>query len=354
MKHLNLFVPLMALTLLGAGCFGGSSKPTAPDGGVYKTSDAGTTWQAVNTLDRGTSISTINTVNTLSSAVDPQDPATIYVGTTENGLLYTHNGGQSWQQAAGLSTGRVSGVVVSTKDKCVVMAITGNRVFKTDNCLRDWNLVYTDTRSSITFTALAMDWYNPDTVYLGTSDGDILRSDNQGGSWRVSDRLAGQRINQIVIDGRDSRIVYAATNSGILKTINGGTTAWDRIVKQLQTFDGARRVTGIMLDPTAANTVYITSKYGVLRSDNGGETWVALKLPTQAGSVDIRALTMMTKPTKTLMYATDAALVTSADSGETWTTKKKPSSRSAAFLLPVMHANISSTVVYFGTIQLQK
>ncbi|MEI7511942.1 MAG: hypothetical protein WCK01_00575 [Candidatus Uhrbacteria bacterium] len=332
-KSLFLVVPLTALVLLGQGC--GAAKPAAgPDGGIFRTVDAGDTWNQLKVINIGPKQASIAAMGIVTMAVDPQDGKTLYAGTVENGVIYTVDDGASWAQApAPLNTGRIQAVAVDAKDKCTVYATMLNQIMKTTTCSRDWTRVYFDPRTDKSFTALAVDWYNSDIVYAGTNDGDILRSDNAGVSWRVVVRLNAIRMNQIVLDPRDSRTVYAATaGSGLLKTVDGGQN-WVNIRSEFDGFDGSKRVNYMALDPSNAGRIFTVSKYGLLLSDDAGVTWTALSLPTPPGSVDVKAFAIDPKDPKHLVYATTAAVIWSTDSGQTWTTKKLPSSRGAAVLI---------------------
>ena len=123
-------LPVLSLIFLGQGCFGGKSTATGPDGGVWKTTDRGQTWVNKRALVQGAKVTTgAANVAVLAMAFDPQDSATIYLGTTENGLVYSIDGGDSWQLARGLSAGRINVVAVDPKNKCVVYATRANEIF---------------------------------------------------------------------------------------------------------------------------------------------------------------------------------------------------------------------------------
>ncbi len=326
--------PLAVLTLFGAGCFGGgSSTSTGLDGGVYHTRTAGVTWQQMRILNLGTKLGSIADVGAVALAVDPQDANALYTGTSENGLIYSLDNGESWMQAKGFSGGRINAVVVDPKNKCVVYAARGNQIHKTTNCLRDWNQVYFDGRSNVVFTTLAIDWFNPNTIYAGTSDGDVFRTSDGGATWQRVYRLDGTRITDTVMDPHDSRVLYAGTDGGgIVKTADAGAT-WTQIDKPLREFEGARRVKHLAIDPLRKDVVYAASKYGILRTIDGGVTWMPLTLPTPPGSVDIQALVIHPTDANTLVYATNASIVWSLDAGKTWSPKKLPTLRGVSSLL---------------------
>lgn len=319
------------VVLLGQGCT--TSQTTGLDGGVFRTSDQGTTWKQVKTVNLGAKFGSLANVGTVTLAVDPQDPLAIYLGTTENGLMYSLDSGESWMPAKGLTAGKINAIVVDPKDKCTVYAARANAIFKTNNCSRDWNQVFFDPRTDKIFTALAADWFNSRVFYAGSSDGDIFRSDDGGNSWRAINRVEGIRINNIVLDPRDSRIIYVATaGSGILKSVDSGNN-WTRIIQPFQDYENARRPSLVVLDPLAAGVVYNVSKYGLLKSEDGGATWKPLTLPTPPGSVNLKSFLIHPKNSKVLVYATDTSIVWSLDGGTTWKPQKLPTSRGTACMI---------------------
>lgn len=327
-RSLALALPLGLLALLGAGCLGSAPPPTGPDGGMYVTRDYGTKWDQLKILNLGTKLGSIADVGTVSYAFDPQDPAAMYVGTTENGVIFSLNGGQSWELAKGLSTGKVNAITVDAKDKCTVYVARSNQIHKTTTCGREWGEVYAHAKPDTGITALVSDWFNPKILYAGTSEGDILRSDDGALTWRVLRRVDGARINSLALDPKDSRVMYVATQgAGVLKTVDGGANWVEYNRQQFQDYNNARSPHAVIVDPQVADRVYHLSRYGILRSNDGGLSWQALQLPTPPGEVDVKAFAINPKDSKVIVYASKNALVMSADGGVTWSSKKLPTKR---------------------------
>ncbi len=344
MKRLALSFVAGALVLMGAGC--SSTTSSVPDGGLYKTSNLGGVWTQLTVLNQGAKLGSIGNVATVSATFDPQEASTVYVGTTQNGLLMTLDGGQSWQQARGLTSGQVASVAVDPRDKCTVFVARLNQLLKTDTCGRDWNQIYYDPRTAQQYTSVAVDPANSMTIYAGNIDGDILRSEDGGASWRVLYR-ADARINAITIDRRASNTLYIATNgAGILKSTNRGET-WEEIRAQLDNVDGARRPMMVVIDPSNSNTLFHISRNGILRSTDTGATWQALSLPTPSAQTNIRAFALHPRNPSLLVYATDTSVVFTDDLGQTWTPKKLPTSRAASFL---MFDESAQSNLYLGTV----
>lgn len=348
-SRLRVAAPLLALALAGAGCFDTSTPPTGPDGGVWKTSDKGVTWVNKKAfIGAGPKLSATGaTFDVLELTLDPQDHRAIYLATSANGLEYSLDGGDSWQQAKIPGAVRVNSVTVDAKNKCVVYATSGNHIYKTDDCSRDWKEVFFGARTDVSFTKIVADWYNPTILYVGTSDGDIFRSSDSGVTWTKAIRADGVPITSLVLDPRDSRIVYAGTQgAGILKTEDSGTT-WTQVYKQFGAdLTDARRVLQVVPDPVEANLIYIVSKYGILKSPDKGETWTALQLTTPPGSIKINAMAIDPKNNKNIVFTGVSTLQFTTDGGGSWSPKRLPTTQTGS---TVLIDPIDSNTIYLGT-----
>lgn len=344
------------LFFFGAGCLGGSAPAaTGPDGGVWKTTDGGTTWVQKRALVTGPKVTAAaGSFGIVSLAFDPQDHNTVYAATQGNGLAYSLDGGESWQQSNSidstktmLTTGRISAIAIDPKNKCSVYAASANKIYKTSNCGRDWAQVFFDPRTDKTFTQLAIDWFNPTILFAGSSDGDIFRSADSGVSWQTSKRIDGVAITSIAIDRHDSRVLYVGTQGeGIMKSTDSGTT-WTQIKKEFgDEYQDARRVIQVVIDPVDSHTIYEVSKYGIIKSPDAGATWSAIPLTSPPGSVKISSLAVDGKNTKHLVYTGTSVLQFSNDGGATWVPKKLPTTQIGS---SVMIDPMDSNVMYLGT-----
>jgi hypothetical protein len=128
-------------------------------------------------------------------------------------------------------------------------------------------------------------------LYAGTGEGynniDAVRGD---GIWVSSDRgetwsqLPSTRsnsdfsyVNRVIVDPTNDKVVLAATNAGIFRSTNGGTT-WATV------FSGAGKIQQIVENPQNFNILYATrNSYGVLKSYDRGLTWTASALGIGGG-----------------------------------------------------------------------
>lgn len=329
----KFFLSVAILPLLGAGCISiGSSTPKAAvGGGVFKSSDKGVTWVQKVVFPTAKGVQSLSGVDVTSFAFDPSDENAMYLGTGSTGLFFTYDGADSWQSADPISSGKVGAIAVDPKNKCTVYATVANKVLKTTDCNRTYKVVYTDQRPEATITALVVDWYNSNQLYLGNAAGDVVRSTDGGGTWS-SVHHWDETIGGIIVSAADSRTVWVATkNSGIQLSEDGGAT-WQDLRRGMDEFEGARSFIAMSEDQSAPGTLIVASRYGLLRSSDKGKTWQGITLLTPPQTVTITALAVNPKNGKEVYYTTATKLYKSKDGGSTWSTSDLPTSRIASLL----------------------
>ncbi|HET7369842.1 MAG TPA: hypothetical protein VFK45_03275, partial [Gammaproteobacteria bacterium] len=203
----------------------------AAGGGVWKTTDGGTTWRA---LFQDQSVSSIGAI-----AVAPSDPDIIYVGTGEaaprndssfgDGVYKSTDGGRTWTYIGLTDTRHIGDIYVNPYNPDIVLvAALGHvygpnaqrGVFRTTDGGRTWHKVlYKDARTGA--IDLAVDPANPDTVYAamwemhrtpwhlesGGPGSGIYKSTDGGRTWR---HLQGHGLPQGVL----GRIGIAVASGG--------------------------------------------------------------------------------------------------------------------------------------------
>ena len=343
---------IMVAVLMGQGCLGGSSSQTSgADGGVYKTTDRGETWVQKRVLLKGPKAVSLGNDIITDIQIDPQDPLAIYAGTSERGIIYSLDGGDSWEEVTKGPKGNILSIAIDPKDKCTVFATMRNKIYKTENCHRDWEEMFFDPKTTLSFTSIAIDWFNPLNIYAGTSEGDIFKSTDGGLSWLVAYRMESA-VTDILVDNKDSRTVYVATNGdGIGKTLDGGEN-WLKIRNQLKEFSSSgRRMIRLIQDTAETSRLYAVSKYGLLISDDGGEMWSALALTNEAKAVEILDVSVNPRDENEIQYITANAILMSSDRGETWASKQMPAKRPAT----VLRSDIEKgDTIYLGFGQVKK
>lgn len=323
------FITLAVIVLLGAGCsqFGGKGSK-APDGGVFKTTDAGKTWVTANVVPTAQGIGTLATTNVISMEVDPQDIGMFYLGSRESGVLYSDDATASWRlpRQTVLKEGTVFAVEVDPFDRCTVYIAKGSRLYKSTDCLRTIDdETYVETRAGVSVVRLALDWYTQGTIWIGLSNGDVFKSTDAGKNWKSVLKL-GKEVSQILVNNKDSRqVLISSSTLGFQRTSDGGDH-WEKYAGDASKLNGAQLVDSLTQN-SDSSIVLAATKYGILRSKDFGLNWEPLKLLTSPGQVLIRAVGISPKDANTIYYAVNSTFFHSSDGGQSWQTQKFPSAR---------------------------
>ena len=233
----------------------------AASGGVFKSENAGTSWQAIFDNELTLAIGDI--------AIAPSDEDIIYVGTGEpnagggsvaydgNGVYRSDNAGETWSHIGLEQTGSISKIIVHPANPDIAYAAAMGHLFSTgsDRGLfrtldggQHWeNVLFINDSTGI--IDLAIHPNNPNILYAA----------------------AWQRVRTAY------RRAYGGPSSGIFKSIDGGTT-WQMLSSGLP--DAAGRI-GITISPLYPNILYAMYEHessgylqAIYRSNNNGSTWV--------------------------------------------------------------------------------
>jgi photosystem II stability/assembly factor-like uncharacterized protein len=111
-------------------------------------------------------------------AVDPRDPRRVYVGTGEQGVFASTDGGATFQPLnRGLETGRIATLLVDPADSTrLYAAVAGRGVFRWNAGLRRWTPLNSGLPLAGFEGVLALDPQHPSTLYAGTPEG-VFRLD---------------------------------------------------------------------------------------------------------------------------------------------------------------------------------
>lgn len=348
MKKLAFILSMLTIFIFsGVSCV--KVKVGSFDGGVYKTIDKAEHWEqkvALLSIDGGKSIAG---VDVLSLVFDPQDSQTLYLGTKKNGLFVSYNGGDSWQSVEKLPAGPIKAIGVNPQAKHIIYVAIGGRIFKSNDCCRNWQNVYLEATGAEVLS-LAIDPADYSKILAGLSDGRLLRSVNGGASWATMYDFQGP-VKQILINPKNSGIIYIVTaGRGLWRSADGGAN-WQNLDEYLRDYSGSRDVIWMIFDPTKPDSILTASNYGLLRSDDGGRTWFDYKLLLKPGRTKIYSFAINPKNPNEIYYSTATTLYKSSDDGKNWRTKSLPSKRAPIIMLADPN---NPNVLYLGVQKIEK
>ena len=281
----------------------------AVDGGVWRTADAGRTWQPVFDHEPVGSIGAI--------AVAPSRPRTIYVGTGEadmrsdiaqgDGMYKSTDGGAHWTPIGLADTRQIARIIVDPRNpETVYVAALGHPyglnaergVFRSTDVGRHWRKVlYLDRDTGAADLAFKPD--DPQTIYAALwqtrrPPWSVYPPSNGPGSGLYVSHDGGDHWTHIVGHGfpaHPGRIglavaptaperIYALVDGswregGLYRSDDGGEH-WQHVSADRRIYGRGWYFCALTVDPRNADRVYVMNTI-VLRSDDGGAHFIALK-----------------------------------------------------------------------------
>jgi photosystem II stability/assembly factor-like uncharacterized protein len=330
-------------------------------GGVWKTTDGGTTWTPLT--DQAP------TLVVGAMAFDPSDPDVIYVGTGEPsssgdtyygaGVLKTTDGGATWAllgetSFAGMG---ISSVVVDPTDPNTVYVAASSNVFgnkprqstpglyKSTDGGKSWGLlinVCKDQTLCASPSALVMDPGDPNVLYAGFDIVGIFKSSDGGMNWtRVFTLDALFNRVEVAISPSNRNVLYAGvqlvfqdnSTSGVLfKSTDGGST-WSYLNALPVSYCGEQCSYNNVLavhptDPgvvmAGGQAMYSTNVPGIdgtlFTTKDGGLTWMANSGMSESSTLhpDLHAIAFAPSNPNIVWIGNDGGVYRSSDGGETW------------------------------------
>jgi len=280
------------------------------NGGVWKTTDAGRTWQPIFDDQPTGSIGSL--------VVAASHPDTIYVGSGEglrrpdlsvgDGIYRSTDAGHTWQHHGLRDAQQIGTIIVDPKDP--------NRLF---------------------VSALGHP-YGPN------SERGVYRSLDGGQTFqKVLSKDDDTGAIDLVFDPRNTRVIFAAMwasrrppwttggayngrGSGLYKSTDGGEH-WRQITKGLPSEAGGLGRIGLAVSLSDPDRMYATvdakKNGGIYRSNDGGEGWELVNTEERVwGRADDFAMVKVDPKNKDVVYSANTSLYKSSDAGRTFTAIK--------------------------------
>jgi len=315
-------------------------------GGVWKTRNAGTTWQPIFDDQASYSIGCLT--------IDPSNPTVIWVGTGENvggrhvgygdGVYRSLDGGASWENMGLKKSEHISKIIVHPENSDIIwVAAQGplwskgdeRGLYKSTDGGKKWKKVLGDAKW-IGVTDILIDPRNPDRLYAATwqrhrnvaaymgggPGSGIHRSVDGGNTWeKLSNGLPGGNLAKIgmAISPQNPDVVYAAIEldrrtGGVYRSANRGGS-WQKMSGTVSGGTGPHYYQELYASPHAFDRIYLADVRMQI-SDDGGKTFRRMK--EQSKHSDNHAMAFRENDPNYLLVGTDGGVYESYDLAETW------------------------------------
>ena len=326
----------------------------AATGGVWKSTDGGTTFKSVFDKQPVQSIGAI--------AVDPNHHDTIWVGTGESwtrnstsvgdGIYKSTDGGETWTNVGLANSERINKIIVDPRNSDTVYACVPGKLwsdsadrglYKSNDGGKHWNLALKGTNLSTGCGSLSLDAKNPDVLFASLWDfrrkgwtfrsggesatapsaSGLFRSADSGKTWTEISDAANKgfpkkpygRIAAAVAPS-NSQIVYAfveGTDSALFRSDDGGKT-WDKRDKSQMMVWRPFYFANLVVDPANPDRVF-KPDLRLIMSLDGGKSFANVGGGTHG---DHHVIWIDPSNTKHVITGDDGGLWQSYDGGNKW------------------------------------
>jgi photosystem II stability/assembly factor-like uncharacterized protein len=315
----------------------------AASGGVWKTTNAGTTWTPVFDNEGSYSIGTV--------VLDPKNPHVVWVGTGENnsqrsvgygdGVYRSDDAGKSWKNMGLKSSEHIGKIVIDPRNTNTLYVAAqgplwgpgGDRgLYKTTDGGSTWKKVLNISENT-GVTDVVMDPRDPDvliaaayqrrrhvwTLINGGPESALYKSTDGGSTWaKLKTGLPAEELGRIGLAMAPSNpdIIYAIIEAsdkkgGIFRSMDNGTT-WER----RNEFDQqAQYYAHLVVDPKNPERIYVMNVF-IQVSDDGGKT--LHKLGEKFKHVDSHEIWIDPRNTNFYLVGCDGGIYESFDRGANW------------------------------------
>lgn len=207
--------------------------------GLYKTTDGGATWTKILFVDKKTGCSDL--------LMDPTDPNTLYAsfwefrrtpwsftsGGEKSALYKSTDAGKTWNKIHnGFPKGKLGRMAIAaapSNTKILYTVIESEQdkdrgLYRSEDAGASWKQLNNDFEIVVRpfyFSRIVVDPRNPEVIVKGGLGGSISRD---GGKTFKNLGAMHSDIHDIVFDIHNSDRMYAATDGGVYRSWNGGTT----------------------------------------------------------------------------------------------------------------------------------
>lgn len=315
-------------------------------GGVWKTTNAGTTWDPIFDDQESYSIGAIG--------LDPTNPNTVWVGTGENvggrhmgfgdGIYRSKDGGASWENLGLENSDHISKIIVHPENPDIVWVASqgplwssgGDRgLFKTTDGGATWNNVLSagewtgvtdvviDPRDPNRLYAATWQHHRTVAAYIGGGPESGLHMSEDGGeTWtKLENGLPEGKKGKIglSVSPINPDLVYAAIEldrrtGGVWRSQDRGAS-WEKMSEAVGGGTGPHYYTEIYASPHKAGRVYLVSNTSQVSEDDG-KTWRPIN--NEYKHVDDHAIAFRPDDPDYIMVGSDGGLYESYDNEKSW------------------------------------
>jgi photosystem II stability/assembly factor-like uncharacterized protein len=261
-------------------------------------------------------------------AIDPDNPAILYLGMQYQGLYRSADRGESWN-LLGLTEVIIRDIAICPDAPEKIYAVVGGNtpedgVYYSANSGTNWERIYqkdpNDPYSNAAMSILMLS-SNADTILIGTNDGTFKTTDG-GENWiSCGTGFEGHDyyVMSLASPSFGSNVVFAGTGESLYRSDDKGES-WTRVGEFLHLSIPSSPYPGyvqdIAIDPAHPDTILVATHHsGVQRTRNAGLSWELLG----HDGIQCHAIEFSPDDPGTVYVGNYSGLFKSTNQGDSWT-----------------------------------
>jgi len=182
------------------------------DDGLYRSLDGGEQFAPVESL---------KAKNIQCVAVSPQDIQLVLVGTIFQGLYISYDAGESWSHVEASGNEQIGVIAFSPVNPQHILVATRGGMLESRDEGASWSAA---NNNLVHRWAMALDIKRDGTAYVGTSGGGVYKRAPGRISWQETNAGFASLVSGLSVLVANDRLVFAGTLIGLYRTTNGGNT----------------------------------------------------------------------------------------------------------------------------------
>jgi photosystem II stability/assembly factor-like uncharacterized protein len=275
-------------------------------GGVYRSTDAGHTWQRIG----------LEGLVVRAIAQAPSNPDILVAG-AHDGVYRSEDSGKHWSRISPENhedLRNFDSIAIDPRDPGVIYAGTYHLPWKTVDGGKTWTPVHQGMVDDSDVMSITIDQNDASHIFASACSG-IYQSPDSAANWSQFKGIPNdsRRTVHILQDPKRPMTVYAATTTGLWKTSDNGA-AWHLITPSTWS------ILSMVIDPVNTDRLILgTERLGVQVSDDGGQTYRASNQGFSHRRI-VDAAVDPQHPERALVVLTSSfePLLETTDAGRTW------------------------------------
>jgi photosystem II stability/assembly factor-like uncharacterized protein len=255
-------------------------------------------------------------------------------------------GFNDWQ-VVGPTGGDVRVIAIDPKDKNRLYVSTlDGQIHTSADAGRTWSLLVNLNKPELVLDQLFVDARDSRIIYASghrhKQPGGFFRSTDGGATWKESKELKNESIHAMTQSSLDPSILIAGTTGGVWMSKNSGAD-WDKISSTSMPVN----VDALAMDPRNNSTMYAGTWWRAYKTTDAGKNWRLIKNGMIDDS-DVFAVTVNPKNPDYIVASACSGIYESQNGGEKWSKIQGIPSQSRRTRDILQHPTIAGTI-YAGT-----